>query len=105
MRLIDADELKKKAAMHGHSVRPLVTAYHMCVSVHDIDDASTIEAEPVKHGRWIVKNGRIECDQCEALWAVCPNKDVRGEELKSVYKTEKFCYNCGAKMDGGAENG
>ena len=58
------------------------------------------EVGVVKHGRWIVKNGRIECDQCEALWAVCPNKDVREEGLKSVYKTEKFCYNCGAKMDG-----
>ena len=47
MRLIDADALKKKADMRGRCLRPLVTAFQMCVTVHDIDDAATIDAVPV----------------------------------------------------------
>lgn len=60
-----------------------------------------IEAEPVRHGRWIVKDGRIVCDQCDAVYAVLANgeDELLDEDLQMVYKTEKFCFNCGAKMD------
>lgn len=47
MRIIDADALIKKAEMRGRCLRPLVTAYSMCVDVHDIEDAPTIDAVPV----------------------------------------------------------
>lgn len=47
MRLIDADALIKRAAMRGHCLRPLVTAYHMCVDVKDIEKAPTIDAVEV----------------------------------------------------------
>lgn len=50
MRLIDADALKEKmtvSALGGHK------QYWVCGV---IDDAPTIEAEPVKYGRWIFKS-------------------------------------------------
>ena len=47
VRLIDANALKKKADMRGHCIRPLVTAFQMCVTVHDIDDAPTVDAVEV----------------------------------------------------------
>ena len=59
MRLIDADALKKKADMRGRCLRPLVTAFQMCVTVHDIDDAPTIDAVPVvrcKDCKWWSRN-------------------------------------------------
>lgn len=59
-----------------------------------IDKMSTIEAEPVRHGRWIVHTtwhgmfGLIhsECSEC---------KFDRNGDLSSW----KFCPNCGTKMD------
>lgn len=54
MRLIDADALKKKADMRGRCLRPLVTAFQMCVTVHDIDDTPTIDAVPV-----------VRCKECK----------------------------------------
>lgn len=105
MRLIDADALKKKAEMHGHSVRPLVTAYHMCVSVHAIDDAPTIEAEPVKHRQWVDRYGgkyvnpKYECSECRKEAPYRPNPD----DLLNWYHEQDlsdYCPNCGAKMGG-----
>lgn len=67
MRLIDADALKKKADMRGRCLRPLVTAFQMCVTVHDIDDAPTIDAVPVVRCKdclyW--QSGENECEKWE----------------------------------------
>ena len=68
--------------------------------VQRIRCAPAADVAPVEHGRWVVKNGRIVCDHCEALMAVCPNRDVLEENLKYFNEKEKFCYNCGARMDG-----
>ena len=53
-RLIDANALKEKAKYQGHCIRPLVTGYHMCVSVSDIDNAPTVDAVEV-----------VRCKDCE----------------------------------------
>ncbi len=52
------------------------------------DEAPTIEAEPVRHGRWIFKgksNGRsiYQCSECK--------NDISGSAA--------YCKECGAKMD------
>ena len=54
----------------------------------------TIEAEPVRHGRWIkiepnVTQFRRKCSKCGGI----------------VHAVSDFCPYCGAKMDGGADNG
>lgn len=49
MRLIDADELIKHACRStewSHGEHPMV------IETDDIDDAPTVDAEPVKHGVW-----------------------------------------------------
>lgn len=72
-----------------------------------VNNLPTIEAEPVRRGRWIEvtkhrdENGTIltdfECSECCAMV-----KDSDAEEIES----ERFCYNCGADMrEGGADNG
>ena len=102
MRLIDADALKKKAQMRGHVLeKSMVTAYHMCVSTHDINEAPTVDAEPVRHGRWIMADeycNHAKEFQCSAC----------GNTVEYDYYTRfceyDFCPNCGAKMDeGGVE--
>ena len=78
MRLIDADELKT-AFPCGESVRT--------ESVRaTIDHMATVEAEPVRHGRWM-KNGDRYCE-C----SVCHHEgNMSGQD--------SYCWNCGAKMD------
>lgn len=67
-----------------------------------IDEAPVIEAEPVRHGRWIdeiepnavTASGRevhvFRCSDCDFTWA---NKTA-------VLHYFKYCPNCGAKMRG-----
>jgi hypothetical protein len=96
MRLIDADALIEKAYWHGEhpDVENLYAEGVEAVDVSDIDDAPTIEAEPVRHGRWIKKQEKdtfagylysYECSECGRI-----------EKCR-----EPYC-NCGAKMGGGA---
>ena len=91
MRLIDADALKKKAEMRGRCLRPMVTAYNMCVSTHDIDEVPTIEAEPVRHGKW------EDSDDLEYFITFPYRCSVCGTAGGLKFN---YCPNCGAKMDG-----
>lgn len=71
--------------------------------VKAVDDAPTIDAEPVRHGRW------IEVDRITWRGADDHQIDITVEEKCSNcgryverYETvqqENFCPNCGAKMD------
>lgn len=96
-RLIDADELIRMYFddEDGNKTFEFVPAEF-------IDNAPTIEAEPIKHGRWIVKtyehkyeNGywtenRTEC-------SVCGNRPLHDEYEQRV--ESDYCPNCGARMD------
>ncbi len=55
-----------------------------------MEDAPTVDAVPVVHGRWVkAKDGYTRCSACNS----------RGTAVKAHY-----CHHCGAKMDGGNEN-
>lgn len=93
MRLIDADaaidryyaEYEKQEICDGSEDRDWLKK---C-----IDEAPTIEAEPVRHRRWLNRrfgSTDVICSEC------CTLETVRD----SNYKTN-YCPNCGAKMDGG----
>ena len=90
MRLIDADALIEKlqeAVAHkgmGAAIAGILIRY--------IEKLPTIEAEPVRHGRWEVKhpNGWA-CSECGEWGLMIDNRGI----CKSNY-----CPNCGAKMDG-----
>ncbi|MBR3924479.1 MAG: hypothetical protein IKJ45_15275 [Kiritimatiellae bacterium] len=56
--------------------------------VKAVDNAPTIDAEPVRHGRWIHDiNNLYGCSECMT------------RETMSHKNLKKFCPNCGAKMD------
>lgn len=88
MRLIDADALLKDANKRQG-------AYGLIYSKEDIQEAPTIEAEPVRHGKWI-KNEKESEKHIESIFycSICQNWEAWGETEKT-----KFCANCGAKMD------
>lgn len=99
MRLGDLDALK--TALTDAVTKEVVYSLNEGVAVAKlIDAAPTIEAEPVRHGRWNDEHGDLCCSVCKTRFSdeiVFMNRDYD-------YKSLKYCPECGAKMDGGAEN-
>lgn len=91
MRLIDADEMKDEL-----KDMDFVLTKH---NVEDwIDEQPTVDAGPVRHGKWQPMNERNEiygdvymCDNCGHGFVICENFH--------------YCPNCGAKMDLEGDNG
>lgn len=89
MRMIDADaaNVEDVVCFYGDSCRI------ECVKEW-LDEQPTIEAEPVRHGRWKLigadkrgRGGTFECTACNGCYP---------------YKC-KYCPNCGAKMRSNAD--
>ena len=95
MRLIDADALVEKAYWHGEHPdvgNPFAEGVE-AVDMSDIDNAPTIEAEPVRHGRWIN-------EPCEHFGMIAhTHKDCGYTYASYAEDGDKYCPNCGAKMD------
>lgn len=96
-RLIDADKLMETIKVHHY---PLVvkglnsTDYGMfTLGIQQaVDEQPTVEAEPVRHGRWIKERNPMMYQLIPYVW-VC---DQCGTAF--YYKTP-YCGECGAKMD------
>ena len=88
MRLIDADKLD-----WWYKGRPIRRV---------IDEAPTVDAVEVVHGKWVRRivdwsapySWKVECSNCDF--------DICGLGDAVLFK---YCPNCGAKMDGGNEDG
>ena len=67
------------------------------------------DVAPVKHGHWVYNQnghdwglGAWECSLCHS---VNNNLPIDKRFSPYVYAGSKYCPNCGAKMDGGENNG
>ena len=86
MRLIDADKIQWKSYPNDYG-----ETNDDYVEKCDIDNMPTVDAVPVVHGRWVFGgDGCVICSKCN--------------EEESNDNHRKFCPNCGAKMDGGADH-
>ena len=65
---------------------------HNVMAVDDLEYLPTIEAEPVRHGRWLFSSNVPDCILCSECNGVF---DVWHFEAKEMH----FCPNCGARMD------
>jgi hypothetical protein len=80
--------------------------------VHYIDDAPTIDAKPVRHGQNVSPAHYSDEFTCSACGFSCEITELRyddedgfGMGADTGYEYDcKFCPDCGAKMDGGAED-
>ena len=85
MRLIDADDLENVVLRLNKEGRTIMrNEYKMLDNI--ISEFPTIEAEPVRHGRWIDTGSGTECSVCM--------------EIQYGYDSNRnYCPNCGAKME------
>ena len=90
MRLIDANDLKTSFEEDGH-LSSYIEEY--------IDNAPTIDAEPVRHGLWIQSKIVPDYHYC-SLCKVAHKMQMSC----NVYVLLKYCPHCGAKMDGGKDD-
>lgn len=104
MRLIDADALMesfgcKDATKYGNKTTEQRNNSYSTMMMYEIanliDDAPTIDAEPVRHGTWILHaDGSGTCMEC-------------GSRQKHVWdydNWQRYCGCCGAKMDRGVSD-
>ena len=94
--LISRRELFKRIRMFEEEYKDKLkgTAYVKFL----IRDAPTVDAHPVKHGRWI-RHGKPEdyfwnCSECKN-WIIYAEHDLHKHH---------FCGNCGCRMDGDSDD-
>ena len=105
MRLIDAEKLAE--VLNRYLEAPHVQLRNSYISVGlrmgintcltFLNNANTIEAEPVRHGRWIDKGEYAVCTECGG------RSGTQYDGVELIPLMTQFCQNCGAKMDGGAD--
>lgn len=97
MKLIDADALADNIAVLFERNQALIDEWLMYQVEDTIDDAPTIDAEPVRHGKWTRDyetawgDSRFMCSVCHCKESV---PTCNGEP--SIWD---YCPNCGAKME------
>ena len=96
MRLIDAENLAEVLNRYLAQLRNSGISVGLRMGINTcltfINNANTIEAEPLKRGQWETNSDRPDsliCSVCKCgfdMWKHDPHN---------------YCPNCGAKMDGG----
>ena len=98
MRLIDADASKARLLEAAGNILPKIDirAFYMITAIANMFDSKdyfpTIEAEPVRHGKW----ERPTKSKIARYCSLCGTRHVSGS-------ANNFCPNCGAKMNGGED--
>lgn len=121
MRLINADTAEKKLAelvelyekrMPNWSPNDMLTSGRDAAfkwgfkadgaekALEIIKKMPTVDVEPVRHGEW------IKTDVCENQFkcSECGKTVTTNTSIIDPADFEFYCYNCGAKMDGDADN-
>lgn len=126
MRLIDANELLtdlKESAKDAREWRDETQDEEIKIRAEQsfgtfvecalrVKHAPTIEAEPVRHGRWMNTDETVwnatEIDGKQHIELIivaarCSSCELWSEQVNN-FSHYKFCPHCGSRMDGGDEN-
>ena len=105
-RLIDANALKRTIRMESWKQE---TQIQLALDYIDIiiDGQPKVDAVEVVHGNWVQTTENLgwadvmcgECSNCHETFI------VDEEDSFDDFAMWKYCPNCGAKMDGGNEDG
>jgi hypothetical protein len=97
MRLIDADAFVANwewlfTLMFPEDDGRILIDFYRCIDA--VKKAPTVDAVEVAHGEWeFLGNDYAECTHCGRIFGVLSNPPL-------FKANNKFCPNCGAKMDG-----
>lgn len=90
---------KRKEYINGYGSCYINYVFKWLAEEFEINnDTPAVPAEPVQHGRWIVDKERLIAECSER------GKNLRFSDVMQISfsrDNERFCYYCGAKMDGG----
>lgn len=89
-RLISADALLKKL----NNIGWYNNADRDEIAINAVYDAPTVDAETVRHGRWIVSDRFAECSCCGMITT---RNELEGISLFGKNEPN-YCPNCGARM-------
>lgn len=93
MRLIDANSLIEYWLQNGENEY----VYDTNAFIESVDNAPTVDAEPVRHGRWVMESdGGTRCSSCKKKVHDTTNGCYEPVDLSEM----PYCPKCGAKMDG-----
>lgn len=106
VRLIDANALVKQIeGTHCKDCNSyngaMCRACEWMDAMDYIEDAPTVDAQPVKHGKWLEYSRNaletyIECTNC-----CVASRQIHLQMVTSnAFGLPNYCPNCGAKMDG-----
>ena len=86
MRLIDADALVNYILSFHDRYTGEDFKYDLIEDafIYELNNAPTVDAVPVRHGRWTVTPVYIKCSECGESFMLIP---------------QNYCPNCGARMD------
>ena len=104
-RLIDANELAKEYQFTEDHTSPL-TSWTITDILNILDEAPTVDAVEVVHGRWIYEKDTVMVWTTKAICSACKCVVAHNTDLSHEYgiekheKRNKYCPECGAKMDG-----
>lgn len=109
----------KKRLIDANALREQMSSYYGCVNEHSskeyyrgetfmnynvaylieecIYNAPTVDAVEVVHGHWISEKYKLKCSVCEHRAFLGTSDPVTHREERNI---RKYCFNCGAKMDG-----
>ena len=90
IRLIDANDLKMRIQSGVDLIFDRATESEF---IYMIDSQPAIEAEPVRHGRWIPHGDDMWlCSNCKENIIFSMHESDRTEK-------QRYCCRCGARMD------
>lgn len=108
VRLIDAnaaaDKIMRETENHADDLGVIGIAVMIGFAkmLRDENDFSTIEAEPVRHGRWIPTEYDSYADGVP-VWDKWECSECGHEHSGEEDTLTAFCPDCGVRMDGGAD--
>ena len=88
-------------AMESYNTSPMYRrGYDDCVAT--VLNAPAADVVPVVHGRWLHSG----CEECSGLEVVkCSECNHEAFAIAFYVCNGNYCPSCGARMDGGADNG
>lgn len=89
-RLIDADDAVRR------SREPSI--YDLTDVPDFLAECPTVDAEPVRHGKWITLSSPDEHGDIHVKCSICGYTD-----MQNTNTTVPYCWHCGAKMNGGTQ--